>query len=696
MAGDPAKPPAPAQVAGAPGGLLDELRVAAAVLDRDGRIVLWSPQAEELFGYSVDEALGQRADRLLLTPENRQVAAELFREVRKGMTWAGVFPVRHKDGTTRHVEFRNMRLHDMDSNIYALGLAADVATIRDVETDLALSDRLVTQSPLGLAVLDTDLRYVRVNAALARMNGLPAKEHLGRHLAEVLPDVDVEAIDAAMRQVLRTGEPVLDRRTVGRTRADPGRDRTWSVSLFRLDDARGRVLGLAGCVIDMTDRHEAAAEADAARARLEAIAEASDRIGSTLDLRQTAQELAEIVVPRIADMATVDVLDEVLRGERHPRIGAEGSATFRALAVVAGYPTEAVRAPDAVGEVSTHAPTRLVSQAVREGRPVLLPEVGPETVMHIARNAEAAELLTRAGLHSYLALPLVARGVVIGIIGLFRTVNPRPFDEQDLTLAAELASRAAVCMDNARLYGLERATAVALQRSLLPGEPPYHDSLEMACRYRPARQTEEVGGDWYDVLPRKDGTVALVVGDVMGSGVHAAAIMGQLRTATRTLAGLGLAPADLLHHLGDAAALGDSIATCLYALCDTANGRCELSSAGHLPPILVSPDGRGELVDIPVAPPLGVGGVPFGTVHRDLPPGALLALYTDGLVESRETPIDEGIRALRRVLEGPPRPLQEMCDLILSTLPPGTDDIAFLLARRRVTAEVSVARGGGA
>ncbi|MFE1500495.1 PAS domain-containing protein, partial [Streptomyces albidoflavus] len=244
-------------------GLLDVIGVAAIVVDARGRIVLWSPQAEALFGFSADEALGRYVARLIVGEEHREEAMRLFGEVlRAGTSWAGTFPVRHKDGSVRRVEFRNMRLTDDLGGLYALGIAADHAAVERVETELALSDRLVSQSPIGLAVLDTDLRYVLVNPMLERINGIPAAEHIGRRIGEMLPLVDAPALESALRTVLATGTPLLDRPVVGRTPADPDRDHAWSVSFYRLEGAEDRVLGVAVSVIDLTERHRADALAD--------------------------------------------------------------------------------------------------------------------------------------------------------------------------------------------------------------------------------------------------------------------------------------------------------------------------------------------------------------------------------------------------------------------------------------------------
>lgn len=252
-----------------PGGLLDLLTVAAVVLDADGRIAFWSPQAEELFGYTAQEALGQYAAHLMVHEEHLDLVIKLFAEVMgTGQSWAGAFPIRNKDGTTRLVEIRNMRLLDHLGDLYALSIAADHTALQQVETELALFERLVSQSPIGLKVMDTDLRYVTVNPALARINGLPAADHIGRNVHEALPFLDTKAIESVMRQVLATGVPVLDRYVVGRTPTEPETEHAWSTSYFRLEDRAGRVLGVAASVVDITERHRAATEAARARRRL--------------------------------------------------------------------------------------------------------------------------------------------------------------------------------------------------------------------------------------------------------------------------------------------------------------------------------------------------------------------------------------------------------------------------------------------
>ncbi|MEU3999246.1 SpoIIE family protein phosphatase [Streptomyces fungicidicus] len=677
-------PPAGGEGPVRPSGLLDVLRVASVVLDTEGRIVLWSPQAEELFGYGAREALGRYAAQIMVHEEHLDLVVKLFAEVmRTGRSWAGAFPIRRKDGGTRLVEFRNMRLLDDRGKVYALGLAVDQATVRRLEQEVALSNRIVAQSPIGLAVLDGDLRYVSVNPALERMNGLPAGEHLGRTMPEVLPRVDAEEVEESARRVLETGLPAVDRSMTGRTPADPDDDHAWHVSLYRLENTLGTVLGVAVSVVDITEQHRANTEAESARRRLAVIADATARIGTSLDLERTAGELADVAVPELADAAAVDLLEAVAQGRRSA-LGPTEDAVIRALAVRWVATPDVLSAADPPGLVTRYAPDRLITECVRTGLPVMVPHVDDEDLARIARSPEAAALLARAGVHSYLAVPLIARGEVLGALDLTRTRNPRAFDEDDLLLARELASRAAVQIDNARWYQSARDTALTLQRSLLPSHPPVTGGLEVASRYQPGGATSEVGGDWFDVIPLEDGRTALVVGDVMGSGIPAAATMGRLRTATHTLASLGLDPAVLLEHLDRiTAGLDQALATCVYAVHDPRERRCTIANAGHLPPARVRAGHAAELLDLPTGVPLGVGGVGFSTTTVELGPGDRLVLYTDGLVETRRHALDERLDRLLGLLDRPGHSLEEVCDLLLGTLrePDNVDDVALLIAR---------------
>ncbi|MGV9245871.1 SpoIIE family protein phosphatase [Streptomyces sp. NPDC003710] len=678
----PLRRPEPVDPAAPPSGLLDLLSVAAVVLDSEGRVVFWSPHAEELFGYTAGEALGRFAARLLVHEEHWDEVIRLFAEVMEsGADWAGAFPIRHKDGSTRLVEFRNMRLLDDLGETFALGLAADQATVARVERDVALSTRLVSQSPIGLAVLDAKLRFLTVNPALERIVGLSADEYLGRPVGEALSFLDVPTAEERLLRVLETGEPVVDRQVVCRPPVDPEHEHAWSVSYHRLEDQGGRVLGLAFSVIDITERYRAATEAAQARQHLALIASASASVGTTLDLETTARELADVVVPALADVAAVNVLDSALAGRAAPSTGPAG---FRVLAVSAARPEEAFHADTTV---TTYDSDHLITRCVHTRRPVQVSHTTPADLPRIAHHESAAAVLAAAGLHSYLVVPLVARGEVLGALALTRTQHPAPFDEDDVFLACELASRAAVCIDNARGYQTQRHAALTLQRSLLPELPSTRPGLEVAWRYEPAGATSEIGGDWFDAIPLRGDKTALVVGDVMGSGINAAATMGQLRSATRAFAELDLPPAEALCHLDHLSeGIGQAITTCIYCVYDPHRGQCDVSLAGHLPPALMRSGHPARLLNLPAGVPLGVGGVPFDTTTIAFRPGDQLALYSDGLVETRSDPIDVRLDILLAALSATQQHgLEETCDRLLAMLRPpyGSDDVALLIARAR-------------
>jgi Stage II sporulation protein E (SpoIIE)/GAF domain len=339
------------------------------------------------------------------------------------------------------------------------------------------------------------------------------------------------------------------------------------------------------------------------------------------------------------------------------------------------------------GEVLALGPGTPAFRAMATGEPVLFEQLDAEAAERIARLPGGREIA--AGYSSFLTVPLAARGAVVGAMTFGRSPGSPPFGLGDIDLAGELASRAAVCIDNARLYHRERRTALALQQGLLPGRPQVPAGLEVAQRYLPVGDSV-VGGDWHDIVPLPRGRAALIVGDVMGHGPEAAAVMVQLRTAAHILAGQDMPPGDMLRQLDELAAgmAGAPFATCVFTVIDPAASSCEAVTAGHLPPMLVLRGGTVRMLDLPPGLPLGLGAAAAPpAVKVSLPPGTTLALFTDGLVESRAQPIDDGLAALRRALGSaldPPAALADACATVTSTLRQhGEDDITLVLARIR-------------
>lgn len=431
--------------------------------------------------------------------------------------------------------------------------------------------------------------------------------------------------------------------------------------------------------------------------RLSLLTAASRRIGTTLDLFETGRELMEVAVPQFADAAGVLVQDRLVREGEFPHRTNDGSALVRRIAVGVAAPSPGEYATAfPVDEVVVYEAWTPYATSMATGTPILHPRLDARTADRIGRFWKRGSVSKVLENSSFLVVPLKARGRVLGFAVFTREPSSAPFDEQDVTLGEELAARTAICLDNARLYGHERRTALTLQSSLLPADLHRPLGLSIASRYLPASDLAGVGGDWYDVIPLPGCRAALVVGDVMGHGIRAAATMGQLRTAARTLAGLDLPPGEVLFRLNRMSQDLDptQIATCVYATYDPVTRRCAFARAGHVPPILIRPDGETELVEMPAGLPLGIGDAPAETVELTLPHGSVLAFYTDGLVESRDRDIDEGIGALRGLLAERNDDLEEVCDLTIGAQRPGheRDDIALLLARVRELSPAEVAQ----
>lgn len=454
-----------------------------------------------------------------------------------------------------------------------------------------------------------------------------------------------------------------------------GKRRVLSWSAYPVME-NGQVLGALGCFRDITGQAPSLQQAH------DLLERAGHQIGTTLDLHRTAAELADLAVPELADRVVVNLLDQVLQGENLPRTDLS-ILQFRRVAV-RDTSTTGAKVNFAVGDLITAPVTSLYAMALLLGKPVL-GRNRAEMRRQVPHTPGLAELLLTRGAHTYMAVPLVARGVTLGSVGFSRAEHPEPYDQADVRLASDLVSRAAVHIDNARMYTREHHTAITLQRSLLPRHIPQVAGLDIAYRYQPASQTAEVGGDWFDVIPLKGGQVALVVGDVTGHSIHAAATMGQLRTTTAALARLGCPPGEIMAQLsGVVADHGEEAgATCLYAQYDPASRRCRFTSAGHLPPALRRPGGTVEFLDVPGGVMLGVGHSHYPATEKELPPGSVLALYTDGLIEHPGQDIGTGMSRLTRTLAASPAPsLDHLCHSVLATLGArARDDIALLLAR---------------
>ncbi|WUH96557.1 SpoIIE family protein phosphatase [Spirillospora sp. NBC_00431] len=414
------------------------------------------------------------------------------------------------------------------------------------------------------------------------------------------------------------------------------------------------------------------------------------RFGASLDLDQSARGLVDVVVPHYCNAASVLVLESLVAADEvHEE---SGSAVLRRIAVTSDDGNAAWTSTFPVGEVLVFPEGTPYREVMDTARPVHLPHIAAENATEIGRRwrrRPAGELLSGV---SMVLLPMIARDTLLGFLACTRVPGFRKFDAYDVEIGMEFATRAAIVIDNARLFSRERATALALQRSLLPNRLSAPSSVEVRHRYLPGSKLVEVGGDWYESIALPGARVALIVGDVAGHGVRAAVTMGRLRTALHTLANLELPPADALHVMHELMIeLGEQephFATCVYAVYDATTGTIEIASAGHLPPLLAGPNGDNEYLQVPPAPPLGVaGGAAIESREFTVEDGSLFVIYTDGLVENRGRDIDDGLARLQQVF-GPDSVDHSMEDLAKATLAgvyadQHRDDIAVLIARLR-------------
>ncbi|QHA10115.1 SpoIIE family protein phosphatase [Streptomyces broussonetiae] len=677
-----------------PGDLLDASTDAAAVISARGVVVGWTRCAVALLGHPATEVVGRSAARLLAMSEDPARLAGIVQRCREGNGWNGRIAVRHRNGRALDVEVRvsaSFRIGEDECFLVSASEQRPQWTMGQ-----SVLDGFLTRSPVGMAVMDPQLRYVWMNDTLERFGGVPRDQRLGRRLSELLPGLQAEALETLMRKVFATGLPVTDYEYEGWSWADPHRRHAYSTSFFPLVDADGAITGVCYMVQDVTERWHA-------RQLLTLVNEAGTSIGRTLDVMRTAQELADFAVPRFADFVVVDLLESVLSTEGHgawlPDAGPAPARTVMCRAALRSVREDCPEAVARVGDKVDFIPPPHDADLLVNGEPLLIPVLDPSDEQWASRSPLRTQRIREFGVHSLIAAPMRARNTVLGLTTFARSLNPVSFGPDEVLVARELVARAAVCVDNARRYTREHTAAVTLQRSLLPPALTGGTALEVASSYLPADPTGGVGGDWFDVIPLSGARVGLVVGDVVGHGITAAASMGRLRTAVQTLAEMEMPPDELLAHLDDLVlrlsdeenAAGTAArstatftgATCLYAVYDPVTRRCTMARAGHPPPVVVAPDGRAGFPEIPPGPPLGLGGMSFEATEIELAENSLLGLYTNGLIKGRDHDLERGMARLGEVLAHTEANLDTLCSSAVEQLVPvpQLDDIALLLTR---------------
>ena len=491
------------------------------------------------------------------------------------------------------------------------------------------------------------------------MYGLPRGTQPGGYgdfLDRILHPDDREEMGRRVAAALEHGTPYeIDVRVVL-----PDKGLRWLRARARAVVTDGRTERITGLLSDVTERR---AREDA-REFLDA---ASQVLASSLDPDAMLEKVARLAVPGLADWCSVQLADQRQVAVAH----VDPEKVRWALELQERYPPD----PDA----PTGAPA-----VIRSGRSELYPVIDRALLEAAALDDEQIALVRELQMHSVMVVPLRARGRTLGAITFVWAESGRQYTTRELELAEELGRRAGLALDHARLFAREHATAETLQRALLPATLPELPGYELVVRYVPSDARDHAGGDWYDAFELPDGRVGIVIGDVGGRGMGAAATMGQIRNALRAYALRGAVPAtviDDLHALVDASGGAITFVTVVYVALDLATGAGELASAGHLPALLA---GEGY-VEAPRCPPLGFSGAAACRVgHFTLAPGQTLWLFTDGLIESRRRTLDAGLGELEQAAARATGSLDEIADRLLTELPAQRDDDIALLGLRRL------------
>ncbi|WP_069760340.1 SpoIIE family protein phosphatase [Streptomyces sp. LUP47B] len=660
--------------------------LAVVVVDRDGLVSHWSRGASRLFGATKEEAIGCSAADLL--PVSGALAEEDTPPYGGYAAYDGLGPDLESslDGGLSYPAAGRARLTVPGAD------RVDVLWWAYPLVGPGRERLLVLAADAGLLRQDLDLdegtvAVERIAPAFALHTDFPGADELARRLPEILPSMSVGESARIVAQVLELGYPVMEFSQNDRVPVTPD----WGVprrAERRARRERAARAAAEGLPLPQEDPNEGEdLEYVAVRERLEFLNEVSGKIGTSLDLSRTIVEVSRAVVPRFTDVAGTYLREQVVAGEGFPDGVPDTTTMWHRVALE--HTDEPGRWDDVVpvGEAMPFPAHTPFFQCMTTGEPVLVPRISEQMGHAIASQFEKRDIRPLITGRSMLVVPLKARNVVLGFMILLRHPERVEFNDMDRVTGAELAARAGLVLDNARMYTFQESLAETLQDSMLPHIPPRMAGCDIATRYLPGTLLGRVGGDWFDSVKLPGARTALVVGDVMGHGLNSAAMMGQLRTAVQTMAALDLPPAQLLRNLDDLAQrLGDTyLATCLYAVYDPIASELHLANAGHIPPVIVrAGDGRSELLDLPTGAPIGVGGVPFEAVRVRVAPGDRLLMCTDGLVEVRGEDIGVGLATLTESAAHPAASMDDACDAIiraLNTRGGRKDDVALLMAR---------------
>jgi len=676
--------------------------------DRRGVILSWNPAAERMYGYTAEEAVGQPIS--ILIPDHRVGEEQMILDrVLRGDRVDHYETDRvTKDGRLITVSLTVSPIRDEGGSVNAASVIARDITRR--HRSLMLAARLhdvtseLSREVVSQRVIDVVLRHV-TGALRAEAGAVGLVDHDEIELAgstgysqaglagwERFPI----GTDVPMAHTVRTGEPLWA------TSEDALKERFPALRDASVQLASLAVLPLTSAVstfgvlaisfeepreLDPEERAFLVAATQQAAYALERadlfeaerlvaerqtfLAEAGELLAESLDPEAALRRLANLAVRHVADWCGVELVEE------------DGSLRTVAVAHVDESRARIARELRERYPVDPEAETG-VPNVIRTGTTELYPEVTDEMLVDAAKDEEHLRLLREIGLGSAMLVPLTARGRVFGAISFVASDPDRPYDEDDVAFAEDLARRAALAVDNAMLFMREHEAAVTLQRSLLPESlPQSRDGIEFDARYRPAALGLEVGGDWYEVVVADEGPVVLTIGDVAGRGIRAASIMGRLRPALRAYVLDGHGPSEAVRRLDRLMKeQGRAEMTTLFHLqYDPATRRAAYVRAGHPPALLRLADGTVVELAGRGTPPLGIlDDVDFPEHAVDIPAGSLLLLYTDGLIERREVDLAEGLARLKETFAAAPDGASECLAWLERQLEPDAipDDVAML------------------
>jgi PAS domain S-box-containing protein len=631
----------------------------------------WDDRLLALFGYAREEFTSTLADfEARLHPDDR---SRVDAAIRSAIDTCGEYAAEYRlllpDSTQRWVAARGRALAGADGTaVRLLGAAYDTTDAHDVEARVG---RVLETMSAAFYSLDRQWRFTYVNAEAERLLGRGRDELLGGTLWELFPATVGNEFELNYRAAVETGQPVAFEAYY-----PPPLDGWYELRAWPSPD------GLAVYFLDITARRAAQRKVEKAVRRAHLVADVTSGLSDTLDAEEAVARLAQLLVPELADWCLVTLVDED-GGLRD--VGWAHSDP--ALAEVTGRYSSL--------RIAALTSTSFMARALHTQQPVVVSDQAAEQISAVLEPGEARELLRELAPTSAGILPMQARGRTVGLLSLFNGAERGGYDDVDIATARDVAARAALALDNARLFQQQRQLAEQLQRSLLT-PPPEPDHLQVVVRYTPAAEAAQVGGDWYDAFLQADGATVLVIGDVVGHDTAAAAAMGQVRGLLRGIAFTTQeGPAAVLTRL-DAAMEGLQVGTNATAvvarleqsLDERQRGVTQMrwSNAGHPPPMSVSPDGS-VLVLAGVEADLLLGidpGSPRVESRVTLDRGSTVLLYTDGLVERRGQSLDEGLERLRALLsELAGYALEDLCDELLARLLPSSsdDDVALVAVR---------------